>query len=103
MKNELKIWIIMLLVPIGILTYNLILYKFFAPKYQNVERNVWQYSKSNINGNIQILANYYRQYQQHPENREALENVIRMEFANFPADTITSESLRNFLIRVRGY
>jgi hypothetical protein len=75
---------------------------FFAPMKENVRREVFENTKSYVHGKIQDLAKLYREYQS-SDDREALEAVIRSQFAEFDTKHVRSHELRQFLINVRGY
>ena len=84
--------------------YSLGMKAFFSPKFQNVERKVFENTKSYSHGKIQDLAKYYEEYQKaSPENKAALKDVIIMNFANFNVDHVQNYKLRTFLIEMRGY
>jgi hypothetical protein len=75
---------------------------FFEPMKENVRREVFENTKSYVHGKIQDLAKLYREYQG-SNDREALEAVVRSQFAGFDAYHVQSNELRRFLINVRGY
>jgi len=79
--------------------------KFFKPKWQNVEREVFEETKSYTHGKIQDLAKYYKEYNDSDstENKQTIELLIQSQFAEFDATNIRSQKLRTFLTNVRGY
>ena len=76
--------------------------RFFAPKRENIRREVFENTKSYTHGKIQDLAKYYEEYQK-AEDKEAIESLIKMNFAEFDAEKINASKLKQFLINVRGY
>ena len=78
--------------------------KFFSPKYQNVERSVFEETKSYVHAVQQDLGKYYAEYQKaDADERIAIESVIRMRFAEFDENNIQNNTLRNFLVAKRGF
>lgn len=106
------ITIISVLILIGIIFIGGVLEleyaKFFFPKREAVERKVFEESQSYVHGKIQDLAKYYEEYKKAEsansfEDRNAIENLIKMNFSDFDAEKIQNMILKNFLIKVRGY
>jgi len=77
----------------------------FNPKFKNVERKVFEETKSYVHGAIQDIGNYYGQYQQAEteEEKASIQSVVKVRFSEFNAENISSLELRNFLIKARGY
>ena len=80
-------------------------FKFFQPRKENIRREVFEATKSYTHGKIQDLGKYYEEYQStdNPEDKTAIEAVIKMRYAEFDETKINSATLRSFLIRTRGY
>ena len=97
--------VLMFIIPWILGIYELAYTKFFSPRAQNIQREVFENTKSYTHGKIQDLARYYRQYKQAKSDadRDAIAEVIRLQFANFDANRIPSFKLRNFLTNIRGY
>ena len=78
---------------------------FFKPKYQNVERKTFEQSQSYVMGMTTTLAKRFDEYNKatSPSDREAIQNMVKMEFADFDIETVRSAALRNFLVNSRGY
>lgn len=97
--------IIGMVLLVFLLSYaGLIQYQFFAPKYENARRNVFENTQSYVQGKIEDLSNYKLQYDQAKDNdsKQAIESVIRSQFANFNIDQCPNE-LKAFLTSMRGY
>ena len=79
--------------------------KFFKPKWQNVEREVFENTKSYTHGVIQDLAKYYEEYHQthSTHDKTTIKNIIQIRFAEFDESKIKSPKLKSFLIEMRGY
>lgn len=77
---------------------------YFKPRYQNVERETFENSKSYVHGMTQDLAKKYEEFLKgSKEEQGIIKNVIQSTFASFDAEKIESSSLRLFLIDQRGY
>ena len=73
------------------------LYKFFAPKQEQVRREVFEQTKSYRQGMIQELENMQFQYvQADDEHKKALKFMILHRAADFPQDDMPSD-LRSFV------
>lgn len=85
--------------------YGLGWFKFFAPKEENIRREVFEQTKSYVHGKIQDLAKYYDEYQKSdsPESKSAIQELVKSQFADFDTNTISSQQLKTFLINMRGY
>ena len=79
-------------------------YKFFGPKTENVKREIFENTKSYVQGVQQDLGKYYLEYQQTDEKgKAAIRATIQMRFAEVDAGKLQSPQLRAFLIKTRGY
>ena len=78
---------------------------FFAPKYQNVERKVFEETKSYVHGKNEDLAKYFEEYQKAKSaaDRQIIQEFVKMRFSEFKAENINSPRLRQFLVAMRGY
>ncbi len=111
MKNYIKIGLIsigvlivfiLLLFILGVL--NLSMFKFFAPRYENVRREVFENTQSYTHGKIQDLAKYKEEYDKAEfEEKELVRQIIILRFAEFDESKIKSQNLKNYLIKMRGY
>jgi len=97
--------IAILLIPFLLGLYNLGMFKFFAPKVENVRRNVFEQTQSYTHGKIQDLAKYYDEYNRMDVlgDKEAVRQLVILRFAEFDETKIRPQKLRNFLIDMRGY
>ena len=59
-------------------------YSFFAPRIENVRRNVFEQTQSYTEGKRQELAKYHLEYtrSKDPVEKEAIATMIRSSFAN---------------------
>lgn len=66
-------------------------YSFFAPKYENVRREVFENTQSYIESKRQSLTNYYDEFRK-ADNTEklAIRKLMLQEFANFEIENLTS-------------
>jgi hypothetical protein len=78
--------------------------KFFSPKYQNVERKVFENTQSYVHGQIQNLSKHYGEYQKADnEGKAAIRGIVSVQFAQFDLNHVPSLELKRFLIQCRGY
>lgn len=108
MLKNIGLWIIGIIVICLIAfllgLFDLFSFKFFAPKYENARREVFEQTKSYNHGKIQDLSKYYLEYEYADyESKDAIKAVIQMSFSDFNADTIRNLKIRHFLINTRGY
>jgi hypothetical protein len=88
----------------GIQLLNLEMFKFFAPKFEDAKREVFENTKSYTHGKAQDLGKYYEEYTKGTdEEKEIIKNVIQMNFANFDETKLDNYKLQQFLTKVRGY
>lgn len=91
-----------LLIFISVITWfiagnEFFLYKFFAPKQEQVRREVFEQTKSYQQGMIQELQNFEFEYvKATPEQKDALASIILHRVADFPEDKLPSD-LRIFV------
>lgn len=79
-------------------------YSFFKPRYANVERKMFENTKSYTHGKIQELGKYYREYRSAgASDQQTIRILIVSSFAEFDADKLNSPRLQNFLREMRGY
>lgn len=78
---------------------------FFEPKRENIKREIFENTKSYIHGKIQDLALRYGEHQtaETQNDKEIIENMIKMQFTTFDESKIENEKLKDFLIKIRGY
>ncbi len=105
--NKLKITgivVAVLTVPFLIGLYSLGMFKFFAPKSQNIKREIFENTKSYLHGVQQDLGKYYHEYQNADEDGKlAIKATIRIRFAEVDVEKLQSPQLGQFLIKTRGY
>lgn len=79
-------------------------YKFFLPRTENIKREVFENTKSYVQGIQQDLGKYYHEYQlADAEGKLAIKATIRMRFAEVDTEKLQSPQLRAFLTNMRGY
>ncbi len=66
-------------------------YSFFAPKYENARREVFENTQSYIESKRQSLTNYYDDFRK-ADNTEklAIRKLMLQEFANFEIENLTA-------------
>lgn len=66
-------------------------YSFFAPKYENVRRNVFENTQSYVEGKRQSLTNYYDEFRSaEPTEKKAIRKLMMQEFSNFDVNQLGS-------------
>ena len=70
--------------------FGLGMFKFFAPKRENVRREVFEQTKSYVHGKVQDLGKYYEEYQSAKtiDDKDVIRNVIKVRFAEFDESKI---------------
>jgi len=93
-----------LVLPALIGLYSLGMFKFFAPKTANIQREVFENTKSYLHAAQQDLGKYYAEYQSaDEEGKLVIKNIISVRFAELDENKIQNNSLRAFLVKARGY
>lgn len=83
---------------------NIVRLGIFKPMRENVERQVFENTKSYVHGAAQDLAKYFDEYQQADDLRKkTIKQVILMRFPELDASKLPSVSLQSFLRQMRGY
>jgi hypothetical protein len=76
----------------------------FGVKEADIDRKIYEQSKSYVHGKLQDLAKYYEEYQNSDEQgKQAIKNLIQMNFADLEKNDIENNILQEFLIEMRGY
>lgn len=102
--NESMKWIsISVIAVITFAVVGFVIYQQLAPKYAEVDRKVFEESKSYVHGKIQDLGKLYEEYQADKKKRPVIKNLIQVQFSDFDAGNIENLTLRNFLTEMRGY
>jgi hypothetical protein len=77
--------------------------RFFAPKHENVRREVFKATRSYNESKTQDLARFMHQHKLADDaERAAIESTIRVMFADYDRNLLPNE-LADFLHQVRGY
>jgi hypothetical protein len=79
------------------------MYKFFAPKYEDARREVFENTQSYVEGKRQDLVKYRLEYMRAKtdEEKSALKYTIVQEFANFDETKLPDGELRSFLYQMK--
>ena len=79
-------------------TYFVFKYRqYWDPKFQSLERQIFEETQSYVHGANQELAKLYLEWKNaSDEERAAIEEVIRMRFAQFPPDKVENPELRKW-------
>jgi len=74
----------------GLQYVGIVNYKFFAPKYQNAQREVFENTQSFTEGKIQDLIKYYHEWlNSDKEGKSALKELVIEDFANYDINKLT--------------
>jgi len=97
----LVILILILLVVMGFFVLGW--YKLFAPKFENVRRDIFESTRSYNQAKVQELGKYKLEYAlATEENKKAIASAIRHRFADYD-DSKLDYQLKIFLQEIRGY
>ena len=88
----------MLAVITAVLFGSFYVYKYFAPKYKEVEREVWENTPSRVEGVIQDINTRLLEYNSAEDELEkkAICEYIRNSYPDITPDEIDDYTLRNF-------
>lgn len=89
-------FVFLMLFDFGLMQWN----KFIKPQKQNIKRDVFENTNSYVRGKNQDLLNYYLEHKK-TEEKEAIEEIIRADFANFPEEKVKSKKLQKFLKKIK--
>lgn len=83
-----------------------VLYKFFAPKYASVQRDVFEETPSYVRGNIQELENMRLEYNKckaggKEKEADALKSIILHRAAGLNQEHFPQD-LKDFIIKLKG-
>ena len=67
-------------------------YSFFAPRYQNAQRHVFENTQSYVEGKRQELQKEYLEFAQSkdPSSKQAIASIVVHDFANFDISKLDS-------------
>ena len=79
-------------------------YKFWKPKYENVERETFKNTNSYVEGATSDLMKYKEQYDkaETSQDKEAIREYVLMGYKNFDPNKIENPILRSFLINMQN-
>ncbi len=78
--------------------------RIIEPMKQNIERKVFEGTQSYVHGKRQELSKAYGEWSSADViEKSIIENVIKTQFADFPAEQINNDRLRQWLTATRGY
>jgi hypothetical protein len=81
-----------LIIASGLQYWGLMNFKFFAPKYENAHRQVFEQTQSYVEGKRQDLTNYYDEWRKSDKDgKETIREVLLEDFANFDTSKLTPQ------------
>jgi hypothetical protein len=93
--------ILMLVIGFGFRYYDLIMFKFFGIRYENVRRNIFEQSQSYNQGMKQELENMQFQIEQADDSHKtALAQLMRHRVAYYGYENLTP-SLQRFVDKIK--
>lgn len=110
-KNNMKIALVIVGLVLGLLALafgleylNLGWSRYFRPKYEDVNREVFKATRSYNEGKVQELVKYRHEYMttKDPIEKKALAFTIRHTFAEYDRSKLSPE-LQDFLTQIYGY
>jgi hypothetical protein len=83
---------------------DLVFYKFWAPKYADAERNVFEHTRAFTVGQTQTLIQYRHQYlmTKSAEDKAIIRNTVMEQFGDLDETTVRSETAKSFLHACRN-
>ena len=78
---------------------------FWSPKFQNVQREVFENTKDYNKGKVAELVKYYDEYRraETAEDKVAIKQLVKVSFADYDASKIQEYRLQSFVRECRGY
>jgi len=82
-----------------------LLESFWSPKFQNLNREIFENTKSYNKGKVAELAKYYDEYRraETPEDKQTIKQLVKISFVDYDASKIQEYALQNFVRECRGY
>ena len=110
MKNGLKVFfgfiafiVLLLALSLGFGWFGVFQTKTVGKAQQNADRKVFENTQSYVEGKRQELQKDYHEWlNAKPDDRLALESVIRISFANFDEEQYLTGDLYNFLKKIKN-
>lgn len=98
-------WISISILAIVILTVvGLQLKEQFGVKNADIDREIYEQSKSYVHGKLGDLAKYYEEYHKaDDQGKEVIRNMIQLNFSEFDSKLINNDKLKTFFIEMRGF
>ena len=89
----LAIFLLILVLGVGLNFFGLANYQFFAPKYENARREVYENTKSYRDGSRRDFDNLYLAYKsaKSDDEKAAILSVIRERAAGAPPEVVPAE------------
>ena len=77
-------------ISFGLNYLGLVKFRFFAPRYENARREVFENTQSYVEGKRQALTKHYNEWRKADSaEKNAIRAVVLQEFANFDIDKLT--------------
>lgn len=78
---------------------------YWRPKFQSVDRETFEQTKSYSNGMTSDLAKYYAEYKEtdNEESKKAIREIVKIRFSNFDKSVVNEPMLVDFLVECRGF
>lgn len=76
----------------GLNYFGLVSFRFFAPKYENARREVYENTQSYVEGKRQSIVKHYSEWRKSDEDEKvAIRSIVLQEFANFDTELFTDQ------------
>jgi len=97
--------VVLFIFAFGVKSCNLWWKEYFGVKEQNIEREIFEETKSYNHALRMDLAKYYDEYTTgDAERKMGIKTVVKTRFAEFDAEQLNkTPKLKKFLIKMRGY
>ena len=96
--NAVFVFTLIMIITAIIYLYQLI----WVPRFESLGRKVFEETQSYVHGANQELAKLYEEWSlaESDEERAAVEEVVRMRFAQFPPEKVENRKLREWFERI---
>jgi len=91
--------IVLLALSFGFGMWDIFMIKTVGKEKQNAKREVYETSQSYVEGKRQEAVKQYSEWinAETPEDKEAIENIVRLSFSNFDETLLQEPQLQNWI------
>lgn len=83
-----------IVIVFGLNYMGLVSFKFFAPKYENAKREVYENTQSYVEGKRQAITKYYDEWRKSDSvEKNAIRSLVLQDFANFNLEYLLPQQM----------